>query len=596
MTHRLSLPNCIWLLALLLILWPARSVWAHPQILSITPPPDALLETTPPAVTITFNEPLEPLSRLEVRDAQAALVVEGRTPNADPAVLALDLPPLPNGVYTVIYTVAGSDGHIVRGNFAFTVQNPNATPTALPEAGVTPQPTPVAAPAQPPAPPPPTAAPGPAPHLLRWGQTLGSIGVVGGWIFWSVVLQPSLAPIIPAAGLLRRWRFGMAALALLALGATLALLLQFTADLSGALSVQTLTTILTGTRNGGLFAARIGVLGALLVLGLVTARATPGRLPTLLALALSGLLLVLHAAGGHAATQATPAIGIAVLTVHLAATSIWIGGLALFALTIGPLRAAHPAHLPRLVRRFSTLALLSVAALTLSGVISAARELTALADLWQTAYGQALLLKTALFGGLLLFGAYHLLRLSPALRRSPADPTPPRRLQRSMRFELALGSGVLLVAAILATLPPPASAIPLTQVPAPTPTAVRVPTVTPGPTRTPVPSQPFSAEQIVADLVIRFAVEPASIGANRFEVTVTDRQGQPIAAQLVRLTFTMPAMDMGINQLVAQPIDATTFATDGSPLSMVGEWDAAVLVRRADAPDATATFRFFVGE
>ncbi|NJO82724.1 MAG: hypothetical protein HC828_07785, partial [Blastochloris sp.] len=71
---------------------------------------------------------------------------------------------------------------------------------------------------------------------------------------------------------------------------------------------------------------------------------------------------------------------------------------------------------------------------------------------------------------------------------------------------------------------------------------------------------------------------------------------QPITAQLVRLTFTMPAMDMGINQLVAEPIDATTFAIDGNPLSMVGEWDVAVLVRRADAPDATTTFRFFVGE
>ncbi|NJO83806.1 MAG: hypothetical protein HC828_14075 [Blastochloris sp.] len=593
MTHRASLHNRIWLLALLLVLWPARSVWAHPQILSITPAPDAVLETAPPAVAITFNEPLEPLSRLEVRDAQAALVVEGRTPDGDPAALALDLPSLPKGVYTVIYTVAGSDGHIVRGNFAFTVQNPNATPTALPEVGATLQPTPVAAPL--PAPPPDSAS-RLAPHLLRWGQTLGSIGVVGGWIFWSIVLQPSLAPANPAPSLLRRWRFGMAALALLALGATFALLLQFTADLSGALTVETLTTVLTGTRNGGLFAARIGVLGTLLALGLVTAHAAPGRLPTLPALALSGLLLVLHAAGGHAATQVTPAIGIAILTIHLAATSAWIGGLALFVLTIGPLRAAHPGVLPRLVRRFSALALASVAALTLSGSVSAARELTALADLRQTAYGQALLLKTALFGGLLLFGAYHLLRLSPALRRNPADPTTPRRLQRSMRFELVLGSCVLLVAAILATLPPPAGAIPLTQMPAPTPTAVRIPTVTPGPTRTPVPSQPFSAEQIVADLVIGFTVEPASIGANRFQVTATDLQGQPITAQLVRLTFTMPAMDMGINQLVAEPIDATTFAIDGNPLSMVGEWDAAVLVRRADTPDVTATFRFFVGE
>jgi copper transport protein len=362
------------------------------------------------------------------------------------------------------------------------------------------------------------------------------------------------------------------------------------------LTLSTLVAVLTGTYSGLLFAARIGVLGALLTLSLATSRSEPGRLPTALALALGGLLLVLHAAGGHAATQAMPWLGIAVLTVHLAATSVWIGGLALFAFIIGPLHTAHPDVLPRLVRRFSALALASVTALTISGSLSAARELTAIVDLWQTAYGQALLLKTALFGGLLLFGAYHLFRISPTLRRDPADPAPLRRLQRSMRLELALGSGVLLVAAILATLPPPASAIAIAIAQAPTPTAVRVPTVTPGPTRTPVPSEPFQSAQAVADLGIGLSIEPASIGSNRFSVTVTDANGQPIAAQLVRLTFTMPAMDMGVNQLVATPTPPTTYEADGNPLSMVGEWDVAILVRRADAPDVTATFRFFVDE
>lgn len=89
---------------------------------------------------------------------------------------------------------------------------------------------------------------------------------------------------------------------------------------------------------------------------------------------------------------------------------------------------------------------------------------------------------------------------------------------------------------------------------------------------------------------------PASIGENRFQVTVTDVADQAVAIQLVRLTFEMVEMDMGVNELLAEAQGNTLFVTTGSPLSMVGDWQVRVLVRRANADDVEADFRVPVGE
>lgn len=70
------------------------------------------------------------------------------------------------------------------------------------------------------------------------------------------------------------------------------------------------------------------------------------------------------ATSGHAAVEAQPLIPIALTWLHLAATSLWAGGLLIFALTMGLLLAERSTEqrgelLALLVGRFSTLALVS---------------------------------------------------------------------------------------------------------------------------------------------------------------------------------------------------------------------------------------------
>lgn len=75
-------------------------------------------------MALTFNERVEPrYSRASVWDESGRRVdasdaaVEAR----DPRVLAVSLPPLAPGRYTVRFRVLSVDGHLVESSFTFTV-------------------------------------------------------------------------------------------------------------------------------------------------------------------------------------------------------------------------------------------------------------------------------------------------------------------------------------------------------------------------------------------------------------------------------------------------------------------------------------------
>ncbi|NNJ11273.1 copper resistance protein CopC [Chloroflexales bacterium ZM16-3] len=604
---RAQLSPAIWIIiSALAALLSAGVAWAHPQILSMEPPPDARLKQPPDRLRITFNEPLESISSLSLRDSKGQEVASGGAPLPDePTILAIEIPPLSPGVYTMVWTVVGDDGHIVKGNAAFTVLS-NAASAGQPLAGtVTPAPKETIAPEPEPEPPP---APLPvAAILLRGLMLIGAATGVGGMAYLAWLLVPSMAGAGADTKALWRGRVWLAApLLLCALAAALMLFVQADAALGHA----DLTSVwrLAGTRYGALLLIRAG-----LAIALATAVALPGhagRLRGGVSTILGGLLLISFSLGGHAAAAASPLLPILADAVHLGVTTLWVGGLLAFALALPiALRATPEDRRPALLRgifaRFSAMAMASVALLTITGAYAALRLLGAISDLWTTPYGLALLAKLAAFAAMLLFGAYHLLVARPGLDAwasraadaALAHPWP-RMINRSLRAEATLGIIALLAAGALTSLAPPAdtptaAAAPLVP---PTPTAIRVPTVTPGPTRTPVPSLPFDETQPAGDLRVRLEVSPASIGDDRFRVTVTDQNGQPVETQLVRLAFVMLEMDMGENQLVATPEAQASYTVSGAPMSMVGQWQITVTVRRTGLRDVQAIYTVPVGE
>ena len=98
---------------------------AHAHYRSSTPADGGTVAASPPELAITYTEGVEPrFSTIEVQDAAGKRVDknDAHTSPADNKVLAVGLPALPPGTYTVIWHVTAVDTHKTEGKFGFTVK------------------------------------------------------------------------------------------------------------------------------------------------------------------------------------------------------------------------------------------------------------------------------------------------------------------------------------------------------------------------------------------------------------------------------------------------------------------------------------------
>ena len=101
----------------------APPAFAHAFLERASPSAGAELRAPPAVVRITFTERVEAhFSTIEVRDAAGARL-DAANPHADGAAetLAVDLPKLPPGTYTVIWHATSVDTHRTQGKFTFSV-------------------------------------------------------------------------------------------------------------------------------------------------------------------------------------------------------------------------------------------------------------------------------------------------------------------------------------------------------------------------------------------------------------------------------------------------------------------------------------------
>lgn len=283
--------------------------------------------------------------------------------------------------------------------------------------------------------------------LLRAAILVGQAAAIGGVAFAVLVLPSGSDRSRPTPGLVR-------VLALLALGATaaaaaqvlsVATLLGSLADESGWPAWRILTT---SYFQAGVvkISACLGLIG-----GCVAARRRPAAPGPKLALLAFALLLAAGAAWtSHAAARlGQRGLPLALETVHQLAAATWIGGLLHLAVTA--FRDREQRTPPRLLKRFSTVAGVSVATLIAAGVGLAVHYIDGLHALLGTAYGVMVLTKVTILGGLVALGAANFL----TVRRLPdSGDVSPQRLRRFVEVELGLGITVLFVAASLTSLPP----------------------------------------------------------------------------------------------------------------------------------------------
>jgi Putative copper export protein len=164
-----------------------------------------------------------------------------------------------------------------------------------------------------------------------------------------------------------------------------------------------------------------------------------------LPLGVTGIAIIITGAIGHPVAT-TAAVSIPMVVVHLAAVSIWLGGI----LSLVILRRVDAASYLVHAGNVSKLALIAAILVTVTGTVESALLLTAPSDLLFTGYGQIILVKCAGLALLVAWGGYHRFRSIPRLAAGLQ-----RDMVLSLRYEIAVMTAVIVVAAFLSYAPLP---------------------------------------------------------------------------------------------------------------------------------------------
>ena len=161
---------------------------------------------------------------------------------------------------------------------------------------------------------------------------------------------------------------------------------------------------------------------------------------------------------GHATTADRAGVwGYPLDVLHVLGSGVWLGSLAVMILAgFVAVRRAEPAdrgrHVAAMVGAFSSLALIGATVLGIAGTLLAARYFDwSLSALWTSGYGRTLGLKLITLAGIAGIGGYNWKVLTPLLGTAEGV----RRVTRSSLIELALGTVLLLLTAVLVHLPMP---------------------------------------------------------------------------------------------------------------------------------------------
>ena len=126
----LLMRRALWVVLIFLFIPP---VSAHTSLVSANPAEKSIVAEAPLAISLMFNEDLLLLgdknpNRVDVVD-EAGIKVSGEATVNGPIIsapLTIESP----GRYNVSYRVASADGHIVTGDYHFTVASPEVINTA----------------------------------------------------------------------------------------------------------------------------------------------------------------------------------------------------------------------------------------------------------------------------------------------------------------------------------------------------------------------------------------------------------------------------------------------------------------------------------
>ncbi|GIK63200.1 MAG: hypothetical protein BroJett018_09940 [Chloroflexota bacterium] len=542
-------------------LWMATSAQAHANLYHSNPAANAVLEESPAEIRLWFTEALEAdFSSFSLRDREG-IVIEtspSQLDSADAHQLFMRPDPLPDGLYTVSWRVVSSaDGHQTRGSFVFTIGEPIAGARVMGQ-GNDPIPTNSAA--------------------IRCLNLISLTLAMGGIGFWLFVWQPVFGdtqPIIESR--MRKW-IGVGYW-LLGLTGVLILLLQISQatgnGIFSPISQTVLKQIVMETRFGRLWLARMGLWG---VMGVILRLARQDRRFYWNGLILGGVILLTHSLFSHASAAQEQTAAVAADWLHLLASALWVGGLAQFIHVLGPLHRNSTdtgQQIAALVGYFSNMARATVMALIITGSYAAWLQVGSVDGLFDTQYGQALLVKLLLILPLLGIAGFNLILTQRGLQQGQKIWT--GRLQGLIGIEIALACGILIAVGVMTAIAPARGTIELREAQASV--------------QTEPPPHPIIETQTADGMNIQLDISPGYVGENTFTVRLRDLSSKPIEdASLIRLRFENQAEDLGRSELNPTHQGDGVYSVSGSNLSTTGDWQIRINIQRPNVFDTVIDF------
>lgn len=349
---------------------------------------------------------------------------------------------LPPGAYSIVWRVAGRDGHGVHGTIPFSIAQPAVIMTDTAKSALPPdehfEVSSVSV----------VGAIGFV--LVRWAAYIALFLMVGAVVFRQVILPKAAdeGDTFATIASTNAATLGLASSAILIVTALLKLARE-----SADMPDTSFVSMMSGSTWAMSVTAQI-IAGIVAIVAFMRAHRQDAARWWSVASAAAVVAAIAPAFGGHAISHEHAHLAVPADIVHILAGASWLGTLAVLVLCGITAAVKSPDDVPasqrvaRLVNAFSPLALMCGGVVVATGLGSAFLRLDSVDALWTTAYGSALFRK--LIFVLLLFGtgAWNWRRIRPHLAEESMLP----RLNRSATVELVLAALVLGFTAFLVAL------------------------------------------------------------------------------------------------------------------------------------------------
>lgn len=539
---------------------------AHAVLVRTDPAENALLGKAPAAVTLTFDERVEP-----VKKAFSVVGPNGKSANTgSPAStgsgkqISMRLAShLPQGTYLVSYRVISADGHPVGGGFDFSVGKRSTPPHAVSAAGEGGTDPGVRA----------------ALSVSKYAGYAGA-ALVAGSALMLLALWPHRLNRRPIT------RMVWTGWALLLIGAAGQFVVQIPYTTGGGLAdfdaSGGLRSVATSTVGVALLVRLALVLAAAPFLRLLTRDGVVSALWRWCLLSLGVLAAFTWPIAGHPGAARGRLIAIASDALHVTAMSLWLGGLVVLVAAL--LRRARVRELALILPVWSRWALAAVAMLGVTGVISALLTMDGVGPLFRSAYGWLVIAKVA--GLCLIITIASISRRwvrqrLPLLSSAPEEGESPEQTSKgegdreeepavaTSRIRRLVGLEIVLAVVVLGL------ATALTQ------TSPRV-------AASDVPSNAhagsYTATLRSGDTTLMFELDPGQRGNNSLHLTAINAQRNPVPVLEWRASAALPAKHIA-------PIDisllslAENHVTGEVSLPSAGQWLFHITARTSDVDE-----------